>query len=137
MLEKSVLERLDKYAYNRPEAIPGDILRADKAAYRVYFRFMCCLYMMHRNGTLGIDELKKIKAAFLGDLELYDLYQNAAIQGAREFQKLNFALHECRENAENCEICRKIAAIRGAAVTANEPDAPGKPGTPDVKKQEE
>ena len=122
MIDKSILERLDSCAYNRPDIIPDDITRADRAAYRVYFRFMCCLYLMYRNGTLNSEDLRKIKAEFMRDFELYDLFQSAAAQGAREFQKLNSALLECRKNGDKCECCREIAAIRGAEVTADEPD---------------
>jgi len=122
MLEKSTLERLDKLAYNRPDVVPDEITRTDRAAYRVYFRFMCCLYLMYRSGSLDSENLRKIKAAFMKDFELYGLFQSAAVQGAKEFRKLNAALFECRKNGDNCGYCHKIAAIRGAAVTADEPD---------------
>jgi len=121
MLEKSVLERLDKLAFNRPGTMPPEIMRTDKAAYKVYFRFMCCLYLMYRNGTLNAEELRRIKAEFIKDFELYDLFQSAAIKGAKEFMKLDAAIIACNKNKDSCEYCRGIYNARLAAA-ADDPD---------------
>lgn len=122
MIESDMLRYLDQHAYNWPEVIPSEIMRADKAPYRVYYRFMCMVYLMHRNGVLDTDSLKNIKSEFTKDFMLYNLYCEGAVKSAREFQKLDAALIDCRKNGNTCEFCRNVSAIHGAESTANEPD---------------
>lgn len=117
-----MLNSLDRHAFNKPEAMPSEIMRTDKAHLRVYYRFMCMLYLMHRNGVLDMDSLKNIKSEFLKDFMLYGLHCESAIQSAREFQKLDAALIACRKNGDSCEFCRNISAIHGGEVRSDEPD---------------
>lgn len=122
MITADMLCSLDRHAYSKPEVMPPEIMRTDKAHLRVYYRFMCMLYLMHRNGVLDMDSLKNIKSEFLKDFMLYGLHCESAIQSAREFQKLDAALIACRKNGNSCELCRNVSAIHGAQVTAEEPD---------------
>ena len=112
MIDNELLKKLDSSAYNHPEIIPADIIRPDKANYRIYFRFMACLYMMHNTGMLSVDDLKNIKREFMKDFEVYTLHFNAARQGADEFRRLDEAIIACSKNKDNCECCRNIYETR-------------------------
>ena len=121
MTDKELLGRLDAAAYGCPASIPREIMRNDRSPYRVYFRFMCALYMLHNHGVLDIGTLKNIKSAFMRDFETYTLMQNAAAQSAREFQRLDAAVIACNKNKDNCEFCRGIYNAR-MPPQENEPD---------------
>jgi hypothetical protein len=130
MIDKNLLKQLDAAAYSHPDIMPPEILRNDRSPYRVYFRFMCALYMLHNQGVLDVETLKNIKSAFLQDLEIYTLMFNAAAQSAREFQRLDAAVIACNKNADNCEFCRGIYNAK-MPPQENEPDIIiGKEGDP-------
>ena len=112
MIDNNLLKKLDGLAYNHPENIPADIIRPDKANYRVYFRFMACLYLMYSRGVMSKDELAKIKKEFMKDFEVYTLHFNAARQGADEFRRLDEAIIACSKNKDSCECCRNIYETR-------------------------
>ncbi len=134
--DNNLLKRLDEYAYNRPDVLPAEIKRADKAAYRVYYHFIKIIYFVYKKGILSSDELKKIKADFLNDFLLYELYVKAAIKPIREFQKLDAALIECRKNRDKCVFCKGVSEIYGAETRENELDIDIKPYCSDADGQE-
>lgn len=120
-MQEKLLEYLDRCAYNRPDVIPCEIQRNDQAVYRIYFRFMCCIYMLHKNGILDAEVLKMIKRDFLSDIMIFDTLFKANLKGEREFRKLNSALTDCRKNPD-CKYCRAVSMVRGATTRADEPD---------------
>lgn len=130
MIDKNLLKKLDAAAYSDPERMPNEIRRNDRAYYRIYFRYMAALYMMHDNDVLDVGTLKNIKSAFMQDLEIYSLMFNAAAQSAREFRRLDAAVIACNKNADNCEFCRGIYNAK-MPPQENEPDIIiGKEGDP-------
>ncbi len=116
-----ITELLDKAAYNSPDAVPQEFQRNDKALWRLYFRFMTCLYRLH---AAGVDkgELSKFKVDFLKDLECCEILFNSALKSCREQNRLNAALIDCRKNADTCPECRAVSEIIGAPTAVNEPD---------------
>lgn len=129
MIDKNLLKKLDAAAYSGRGIMPPEIRRNDRSPYRVYFRFMCVLYMLHDNGILDVETLKNIKSAFVQDLEIYTLMFNAAAQSAREFRRLDAAVIACNKNADNCEFCRGIYNAK-MPPQENEPDIILKEGDP-------
>ena len=121
MIDKNLLKKLDAAAYSGRGIMPPEILRNDRSPYRIYWRFMCVLYMLHDNGVLDVGALKNIKSAFMQDLEIYTLMFNAAAQSAREFRRLDAAVIACNKNADNCEFCRGIYNAK-MPPQENEPD---------------
>lgn len=119
---ENMLKYLDKAAYNRPDMVPSCIQRNDHTQYRIYFRFMCCAYLLYKNGILDTDALGKIKKAFINDFMIYDILFKAMAKSEREFRKINAALIDCRKNADNCSFCKSVSEIRGSVTKQNEPD---------------
>ncbi len=112
---------LDKAAYNSPNAVPQDIQRNDKVLYRLYYRYMCLIYRSFKaNGDTG--ELKKLKADFLKDFELCEVFFKSALKSCREQNRFNAALIECKKNSDNCLCCKAVSEIIGAPTAVNEPD---------------
>ena len=120
-LDMEYLKRIDWLAYNRPEIIPDEIMRGDKIQYKIYFRFMCAIYMMYRKNFMTDEELKTIKAEFIKDFERFDVISKAAIKTARDNGRLALAVADCRKNTA-CEYCRAVAAIYGAPSRADDED---------------
>lgn len=116
-----ITELLDRSAYNAPDNIPQDFRRNDKVLYRLYFRFMVCLYRLHAAGAAK-DELSKFKADFLNDFEYCEMLFKSALKSCREQNRLNAALMECEKNAGNCPKCRTVSGILGKPTAADEPD---------------
>lgn len=118
MIDNELLKKLDAAAYNvtaqglRPDIMPPEILRNDRAYYRIYFRYMAALYMMHDYGVMDIESLKNLKSAFMRDFGTYSLMFGAAAQAAHEFRKLNSAIIACNKNKDNCEFCAGIYNAR-------------------------
>lgn len=108
MMDNELLKNLDAAAYSHPDIMPPEILRNDRAYYRIYFRYMAALYMMHDYGVMDIESLKNLKSAFMRDFGTYSLMFSAAAQAAHEFRKLNSAIIACNKNKDNCEFCRGI-----------------------------
>ncbi len=84
MFDTELLKILDNYAYNRPDIIPAEITRNDRAVYRVYFRFMCLVYMLYRNKILDKDSLKDVKKQFISDMEIYNALYRSMLEAARQ-----------------------------------------------------
>ena len=61
------LKRLDAAAYSHPEIMPPEIMRNDRAKYRIYFRHMAALYLLYENGVFELDTLRDMKNAFMRD----------------------------------------------------------------------
>ncbi|MGN0666459.1 MAG: hypothetical protein ACI4KF_08030 [Huintestinicola sp.] len=120
-LDMEYLKRIDRLAYNRPEVIPDELMRGDKIQYKIYFRFMCAVYMMYRKNFMNDDELKTIKAEFIKDFERFDVLSKAAIKTARNSGRLALAAAECRKNT-SCICCRTVAEIYGAPSRADDED---------------
>lgn len=120
-LDTEYLKHLDKLAYNRPEVIPDEIMRGDKIQYKIYFRFMCAIYMMYRKNFMTDEELKTIKAEFIKDFERFDAISKAAIKSARDSGRLGLAAADCRKNTA-CKNCRAVAEIYGAPSRENDED---------------
>lgn len=116
-----ITELLDRAAYNSPDTVPQEFQRNDKVLYRLYFRFMVCLYRLHSAGA-DKDELSKSKSDFLKDFEYCEMLFKSALKSCREQNRLNFALIECRKNADNCLKCRAVSGILGAPASVDEPD---------------
>ena len=120
-IDKEFMKHIDTLAWNRPETIPQELIRNDMLHYRIYFRFMCALYLMYRKGFMSDDELKTIKAEFVKDLERFDILSKAAVKSARDSGKLALAVIDCRKNS-SCECCRAIAELYGAQTAEDEED---------------
>lgn len=121
MIDNELLKNLDAAAYSHPDIMPPEILRNDRAYYRIYFRYMAALYMMHDYGTMDIESLKNLKSAFMRDFGTYSLMFGAAAQAAHEFRKLNSAIIACNKNKDNCEFCAGIYNAH-MALSESEPD---------------
>jgi hypothetical protein len=121
MIDNELLKNLDAAAYSHPDIMPPEILRNDRAYYRIYFRYMAALYMMHDYGVMDIESLKNLKSAFMRDFQTYSLMFGAAAQAAHEFRRLNDAIIACNKNKDNCEFCAGIYNAR-MALLENEPD---------------
>lgn len=121
MIDNELLKNLDAAAYSHPDIMPPEILRNDRAYYRIYFRYMAALYMMHDYGVMDIESLKNLKSAFMRDFGTYSLMFNAAAQSAREFRRLDATVIACNKNADNCEFCRGIYNAK-MPPQENEPD---------------
>ena len=121
MIDNELLKNLDAAAYSHPDIMPPEILRNDRAYYRIYFRYMAALYMMHDYGVMDIESLKNLKSAFMRDFGTYSLMFGAAAQAAHEFRRLDAAVIACNKNAGNCEFCRGIYNIK-MPPQENEPD---------------
>lgn len=119
MLESELMDKLDKSAYFAPGIIPEEIQRRDKFQYRVYFRFMCALYELYKNGIYTKDELAALKAEFLRDWGAFGVLAKANIKTCRQVNQLEIALTECRKNT-GCECCKNVSGIWGAVT---DPDA--------------
>lgn len=116
-----ITELLDRTAYNSPDTVPQEIGRNDKVLYRLYFRFMACLYRLHSEGA-DKSELSKFKEDFSKDFEYCEMLFKSALKSCREQNRLNFALIECRKNADNCPKCKAVSGILGAPAAVDEPD---------------
>lgn len=116
-----ITELLDKAAYNAPDSVPQEFQRNDKALWRLYFRFMACLYRLHSEGA-DKSELSKFKEDFSKDFEYCEILFNSALKSCREQNRLNAALIDCRKNADVCPKCRAVSEIIGAPTAVNEPD---------------
>ena len=121
MIDNELLKNLDAAAYSHPDIMPPEILRNDRAYYRIYFRYMAALYMMHDYGVMDIESLKNLKSAFMRDFGTYSLMFGAAAQAAHEFRRLNDAIIACNKNKDNCEFCAGIYNAH-MALSENEPD---------------
>ena len=126
MIDNELLKKLDIIAYKNHgicggNALPSEIMRTDRSPYRIYFRFVSALYLMHEKGVLGTNELKKIKSAFMQDLECYSLLSNVAVQTLKEYRRLDAAMTACNKNKDNCEFCRGIYDAQ-ISHPADEPD---------------
>ncbi len=108
MFDTELLKKLDNYAYNRPDIIPAEITRNDESVYRVYFRFMCLVYMLYRNKILDADTLKDVKKQFISDLSLYNVLYRSMLEFAGQRRHLNSALIRCNKNKDNCPACMEI-----------------------------
>ena len=116
-----ITELLDKAAYNSPDTVPQDLQRNDKTLYRLYFRFMACLYRLHAAGA-DKDELSKFKADFSNDFKYCEMLLKSALKSCREQNRLNAAIIDCRKNAGNCSCCKAVSEIIGTPTAAEEPD---------------
>lgn len=113
MLESELMDKLDKSAYFAPGLIPEEIQRRDKFQYRVYFRFMCALYELYKNGVYTKDELAVLKTEFLRDWEVFGVLAKANIKTCRQVNQLEIALTECRKK-DGCSCCKNVSGIWGA-----------------------
>lgn len=127
MTNGELLRKLDAAAYSHPDIMPPEIMRNDKAYYRIYFRYMAALYMLHEGGVLDIETLRNTKSAFMQDFHTFVLLFNAAAEGAHAFQKLNEAIIACNKNKDNCKCCEQIYKAR-LELSADEPDVKLKEG---------
>lgn len=116
MFDTELLKVLDNYAYNRPDIIPAEITRNDKSVYRIYFRFMGCVYMLYRNKILDKDTLANVKEQFISDLEIYNVLYRAMLQSARRREYLDNALINCNKNKDNCPACMEIYRAQTASI---------------------
>lgn len=121
-IKEDMLDFLDRAAYNRPDTVPRDVTRNDKAPYRMYFRFMSALYALLKSGAMSAEALKAMKRDFVSDLMIYKTIFDANAKGEREFRRLNNALADCRRNGDNCPLCKAVGNVRGAVTKADEPD---------------
>ncbi len=112
---------LDKAAYNAPDSIPQEISHNDKVLYRLYFRFMVCLYRLHQAGA-DKEKLSKFKSDFLTDFEYCEMLFKSSLKSCREQNRLNAALIECGKNADSCQKCKDVSSVLGASTAADEPD---------------
>lgn len=117
----NIMMFLDKSAYNSPDNIPQEFQRNDKVFYRLYFRFMVCLYRLYSAGV-NKDILVKFKEDFANDFENCEVLFKSALKSCREQNRLNFALMECRKNADDCPKCKAVSEILGKPTAENEPD---------------
>ena len=108
MTDKELLGRLDAAAYGCPASIPREIMRNDRSPYRIYFRFMCALYMLHNHGVLDVGTLKNIKSAFMRDFETY-MRSFAAFRSLCE--ECNHRVVDCLPNVQNRRHLRAIAVF--------------------------
>lgn len=130
MIDNELLKNLDAAAYSHPDIMPPEILRNDRAYYRIYFRYMAALYMVYDHGILDVETLKNLKSAFMRDFQTYSLLHSAAAQAVHEFRRLNDAIIACNKNKDNCEFCRGIYNAK-MPTQENEPDIIiGKEGDP-------
>ena len=116
-----ITKLLDRAAYNAPDNILQDFRRNDKVLYRLYFRFMVCLYRLY-SASADKDELSKFKADFLNDFEYCEMLFKSALKTCREQNRLNSALIDCRKNADSCSCCKAVSEIIGTPTAADEPD---------------
>lgn len=116
-----ITELLDKSAYNSPDTVPQGFQRNDKTLYRLYFRFMVCLYKLHSAGT-DKDELSKFKADFSNDFEYCEMLFKSALKSCREQSRLNATIIDCRKNAGNCSRCKAVSEVIGTPTAAEETD---------------
>ena len=121
MIDNELLKKLDAAAYSHPDIMPPEIMRNDKAYYRIYFRYMAALYMLYGNGVLDVETLKNLKTAFMQDFRIYSLLHSAAAEAAQMFQRLDAAIIACNKNRDNCECCAGIYNAR-TVHPADEPD---------------
>ena len=112
MMDNDLLKNLDAAAYSHPDIMPPEILRNDRAYYRIYFRYMAALYMVYDHGVLDVESLKNLKSAFMQDFQTYSLMFSAAAQAAHEFRRLDDAIIACNKNKDNCECCAGIYYAR-------------------------
>ena len=121
MIDNELLKKLDAAAYSHPDIMPPEIMRNDKAYYRIYFRYMAALYMLYGNGVLDVETLKNLKSAFMQDFRIYSLMFGAAAEAAHTFRRLDTAIIACNKNRDNCECCAGIYDAR-TAHPVDEPD---------------
>lgn len=120
-LDTEFMKRIDTLAWNHPEVIPQEVVRNDRMQYRLYFRFMCLLYLMYRKGIMSDDELKTIKSEFTKDFERSDVLAKAAVKSARDSGRLGLIAAQCRKNTD-CEYCRKVSEIYGGISQESDED---------------
>lgn len=113
-MDKKMQALIDGAAYKSPFEIPREIAgsSSEKSLARLYFRFMCVLYELYKNGAAE-EKMKTLKREFETDLGTCFLLSIAAMKSVREQNKLNFALYECNKNSEKCVFCKAVSSILG------------------------